>query len=65
MDANTISLNKYLEEQEKRERFLSEFILYVNMEEVESLINNAKELAKNYKGYDFTEDLEDMIKEII
>ena len=65
MDAKTAMLNKKMDEDEKRERFLGEFILYTNIEEIESIINQAKESAKDYKGYDFTEDLNDMIKEII
>lgn len=65
--ANTAALNKMLDSQERQEKALESFTKMwdKSLEEIRVAIVVIKESAKDYQGYDMTEDLEDMIKEII
>lgn len=67
MDANTVMLNKKMDEDEKREKALGDFRIecFDDLDEIRRLVNVLKIGVDDYQGYDFTEDLEDMIKEII
>ena len=64
MDNN--GLNKHLQDQESQEKALEEFqeLLKNDLDEIETMIHNAKIVAKDFKGYDFSEDLVDMIRDV-
>jgi len=60
--------NRHLEKQAKQEKFLQYFEddMRANyLDEIESMIIKAKDVAKDYNDYDFSEELEDMLKEIL
>ena len=66
MDANTSALNKMLDNQEEQEKALEDFQKESEtiLKEINNLIKELKYLKDSYR-YDFTEDLNDMIKEIV
>jgi len=60
--------NSHLEKQAKQEKFLQYFeddIRANYLDEIESMIIKAKDVAKDYNDYDFSEELDDMLKEIL
>lgn len=63
--ANSEALNKYMREQEQQEACLNHFIDDIDddLVELDEMITKLKKIASNYDGYDFSEHLEDMIKE--
>ncbi len=67
IDGNTIAMNKYLENQEKQEKsyeLLLETIddrLVLLSKEIQSL----QKIASSYDGYDFTDELNDYIRDLI
>ena len=67
IDGNTIAMNKYLENQEKQEKsyeLLLETVddrLVLLSKEIQSL----QKIASSYDGYDFTDELNDCIRDLI
>ena len=55
---NSEALNKYLSGEEQFEKVVDRFSV-----EVLDELNNLRRLAKDFKGYDLSEVLEDIIKE--
>lgn len=58
--ANTESLNKYLNQQEIEENMLEEF-----SDSIYDDIQELKEKAKDFNGWDFSNELENIIKEML
>jgi len=56
-----IETNKYLDANDKQDIALECFLREDTITELEKMIVQARELAKDYQGYDFTEDLEDLL----
>lgn len=54
-----------MREQEQQEACLNHFIDDIDddLVELDEMITKLKKIASNYDGYDFSEHLEDMIKE--
>lgn len=67
IDGNTIAMNKYLENQEKQERSFE--LLFDSIDDrlvlLSKEIQNLQKIASNYDGYDFTDDLNDYIRDLI
>ena len=61
---NTYSLNGYLVEQENQEAQQRAFEAHVNLV-IGVELKQLKELAANYKGYNFTDELREFIGELI
>jgi len=65
--ANTSALNKMLNEQEfdekAKENFLEEIDPIIN--ELSEAIEKIKEIAKDYQGYNFSEDIKEIVSELV
>jgi len=64
----TYETNRHLEKQAKQEKFLQYFEddMRANyLDDMERMIIEAKKVASNYNEYDFSEELDDMLKEIL
>lgn len=71
MDANEWALNRHLQKQENQEKALERFKKYVASdlelladlggEDKEELLKYLKATAKDFEGYDFTEELEELL----
>ena len=64
----TYETNRHLEHQAKQEKFLQYFEddMRANyLDDMERMIIEAKKVASNYNEYDFSEELDDMLKEIL
>jgi hypothetical protein len=60
--------NRYLAKQAQMDinlQYFEDDITKNYLNEIEDLISKAKDVAKNYNGYDFSEELEDMLKDMI
>ena len=67
IDGNTIAMNKYLENQEKQERSY-ELLLETIDDDLALLgkeIQRLQKIASSYDGYDFTDDLNEYIRDLI
>jgi hypothetical protein len=64
---NEIALAKYLAEQEKRELSYELFLDSIDDElvEIAKIAEKIKRRSQSYDGYDFSEDIEEAIKDII
>ena len=64
--ANTYALNKHLAGVEHSETALEYFMdaIETDMADIKEILDILRKLAKNYNGYDFTDDLEDMISDL-
>ena len=67
MDKYTSETNKKMDEDEKREKELNHFVNNFSYKilDIKDIIKDLKTVAKKGYSYDFTEDLNDMIKEIV
>lgn len=67
IDGNTIAMDKYLEKQEKQEK--SYELLFDSIDDDLALlgkeIQRLQKIASSYDGYDFTDDLNDYIRDLI
>lgn len=65
--ANTMSLNRHLDDEEQREKALESLIqdLEVDLKEMEKLAYEMNQTAKDYYGYDFTEDIQELINDTL
>jgi len=65
--ANTEALNRHLAEQEKGETALENFFSAVEneIEELEDIITRIKNIAKDYEGYDFSDEIKDLVLEYV
>jgi len=65
--ANTEALNKHLAEQEACEKALDNFYGAVEgeLEELEEVISRIKEIAKDFEGYDFSDEIKDLVLEYV
>lgn len=66
-DANTYFVNRMLREQEQQEVALDKFEQYIDEKilEIDEIIIQLKKISEDYQGYDFTEELDDMLKDIL
>lgn len=64
-DANTEALNRYQNKLAKQEKAFESFCDEIDddLVELNEMIVNLKKIAKDYENYDFTEDLEELIKD--
>jgi hypothetical protein len=64
---NEMALAKYLAEQEKRELSYEMFLDSIDDElaEIAKISDKIKRKSESYDGYDFSEDIEEAIKDII
>lgn len=66
MDANTYHLNRYLDQQEKQEKSLE--ILMENLDDrlvtLQKEIAALQRIASCFDGYDFTEEINEAIKDL-
>lgn len=64
-DANTEALNRYQNKLAKQEKAFELFCDEIDddLVELSEMIEHLKKIAKDYKHYDFTEELEDIIRE--
>lgn len=67
IDANEYALNKHLEKQEKQELNLNAMLDEFDDElfKLGETINSLQAQAKDYNGYDFTEELNDALEDLI
>ena len=67
IDGNTIAMTKYLENQEKQERAFE--LLFDSIDDrlvlLSKEIQNLQKIASSYDGYDFTDELNEYIKDLI
>lgn len=67
IDGNTIAMNKYLENQEKQERSFD--LLFDSIDDDLVLlgkeIQRLQKIASSYDGYDFTDDLNEYIRDLL
>ena len=67
IDGNTIAMNKYLDNQEKQERSLE--LLFDSIDDdlvlLSKEISRLQKIASSYDGYDFTDELNEYIKDLI
>ena len=66
-DANTEYLNRYLNEQQKQEEALEAFTneIQIDLLEIQKLVYEMEVTAKNYQGYDFREDLKEILNDTL
>ena len=66
-DANTTYLNRYLNEQQKQEEALEQFTneIQIDLLEIQKLVYEMEVTAKNYQGYDFREDLKEILNDTL
>jgi len=66
-DANTTYLNRYLNEQQKQEEALEAFTneIQIDLLEIQKLVYEMEVTAKNYQGYDFREDLKEILNDTL
>jgi hypothetical protein len=66
-DANTHAMNEYLNKQQEREEAFDNLLSETLSDRIqlEGIIEEIKLTAKDYSGYDFTEDIEEMIKDML
>ena len=67
MDANEQALNKYLAKQEQQEKFLSMFEddIQVELETIRVTIKRIRNKSKDYYGFNFQEEAEEFIQDLI
>lgn len=65
--ANTQALNKYLDEQDRADIALENFLNAISDElsEIDEISNRIRSIANDYEGYDFTDDAIEAMKEIL
>ena len=65
--ANTYYLNKHLDEQDKIECACDELFKIIEPEirEIENIIISLKNISKDFKGYDFTEEVREIMNDLI
>jgi len=65
--ANTELLNAHMDKEERREKAFARFEKTVESELLilNHLVENLKKFASSYEGFDFSEDLEEMINDSI
>lgn len=65
--ANTEALNAHLDKEERREKAYDrlEKELHGEMLIVKQLVENMKRIASDYEGFDFSDDVEEMLNEFI
>ena len=61
------ALNKYLEKLKKQELSYDLFLTAIDddLAEIQELINKVKKKADGFDGYDFTEEIENLLKDMI
>lgn len=64
---NSYALNSYMEQIAKVENTYDMFLADISddLDEMIDIIDRIKRLASDYEGYDFTDDLKDIIKDTI
>lgn len=64
---NTYYLNKHLENQERKEKELELLIDYIqdDIDNINSILRNIRAVSKDWDNYDFEEDINDYLKEVI
>jgi hypothetical protein len=64
---NEMALAKYLADQEKRELSYELFLDSIDNElvEIAKIAEKIKRKSQSYDGYDFSEDIEEVIKDMI
>lgn len=67
IDANTKALNKYQEKLAKQSKTYGRFIDEIDDDllELQEIVQKLKKKAENYDGYDFTEELKELINDTI
>lgn len=67
MDANTYALNKHLQKQEQQEKFLTMFENEISsdLEMIQVSIKRIRNKAKDFYSYDFREEAESLIHDLI
>jgi len=67
IDENTHALNKHLEQQEQQEIAVEHLTSAIadELEDIRKQIEALKYIARNFNGYDLSEDLQDMLSELI
>jgi len=65
--ANTTYLNKYMDEQQKQEEALEAFTneIQIDLLEIQKLVYEMGVTARDYKGYDFREDLKEILNDTL
>lgn len=65
--ANTAALNAYMDKEERREKAFIRFEKDVDAEllVLKHLVENLKKMSLDYEGFDFSDDLEEMIHDAI
>lgn len=61
------ALNKYQEKLKKKELSYDLFLTAIDddLSEIQDLINKVKKKADGFDGYDFTEEIENLLKDMI
>ena len=66
-DGNIYALNRYLAEQERCEKYYDYFLSDIedDLDAIKKAIRNILSAARDYNGYDFTEEAIEEIKDIL
>lgn len=65
--ASTAALNAYMEQEDKRYKAFDDFITTIesDLESISKQTSSLKNIAEDFQGFDFSEELDEELREIL